>query len=54
MTRNAQLAHIITKFTHEECLTVAIHLRAAGEAKAAGIWFEAGDIFERILIQLGL
>lgn len=51
MDRNETLAYILATFTAAQCLLSARHLRAAGADTAAGVWFEAADLFERALDQ---
>ena len=47
--RTGTLANIICLWTAAEALQVATMLRAAGQGAAAGVWFEAADLFERII-----
>ena len=54
MNRTARLALLIANFTAAQCLAIALDLRATAflfdrSESAAGIWFEAADVFERIV-----
>jgi len=48
MTRTEELAYIIGQFSAAEALEVATNLRPVAPSKA-GVWFEAADLFERII-----
>jgi len=47
MNRTDILLKLTTFWTADECHEVAVMLRAAGQDAAAGVWFEAVDLFER-------
>ena len=46
MTRTEELTYIIGQFSAAEALEVATNIQPVAP-KAAGVWFEAADLFER-------